>query len=102
MGDVPPWSGVDPGGGGQGGLAPPPLPTKKNSPQTIDGSTIVRRGSRGAKGALGPPPHQNPGSAYDGGMRSTTPSHQRYTGTTFHGQGHAGMTKGKLAKPATE
>ena len=46
-------------GGGQGALAPPPLPPKK-SPQTIYGSTIVRRGSRGAKGALAP--LQNPGA----------------------------------------
>ena len=42
----------------------PPSP-QKNPPQTIYGSTIVRRGSRGgAKGAL-PPPLQNPGSAYE-------------------------------------
>ena len=37
-------------GGGKGALGPP------NPPQTIYGSTIVRRGSRGgAKGALAPP-----------------------------------------------
>ena len=45
-------SGADPGGGGQGGLGPPPH--KKISPQTIYGSTIVRRGSRGQRGPCPP------------------------------------------------
>ena len=43
--------GADPGGP-RGPWRPP---HKKFPPQTIYGSTIVRRGSRGAKGALAPP-----------------------------------------------
>ena len=43
-------------GGPRGPWPPPPPPKKKKiPPQTVYGSKIVRRGSRGAKGALAPP-----------------------------------------------